>query len=154
MRHTDQLQWMHPRLAPSSRYLEFPPPEVVAFLVDVYFTHSNIYYPVLHPPTFRRLLDEGLHHRDGDFSGILLVVCAIGARFSNHPYLADATAESRNRRIAHWLSQTREVMKKPFTSTATLFEVQYYCVSGLPVGTLDSRARVESPSFLVVRDMS
>ena len=145
---------MGPQSGPSSSRLEFPPPDVITSLVDSYFTHSNIYYPVLHLPTFQRLLDQELHQRDREFGSLLLVVCAIGARFSDHPYISNATTEDTGSCMARWLSQTREVMKKSFTSTATLFEVQYYCVSRLPMRTLGSGTHVESPSFLVAREMS
>jgi len=138
--------------SPSSR-LDFPPPDIIASLVDTYFTHSNIYYPVLHCPTFQRLLNQELHRHDHEFGSLLLVVCAIGARFSDHPYVSDVTAEGTNRCMTQWLSQTREVMKKPFTSTATLFEVQYYCVSRSSVRMLEPGVHVESLSFPAPCDM-
>ena len=145
---------MGPQPDPSSSRLEFPPPDVITSLVDSYFTHSNIYYPVLHLPTFQRLLDLELHQRDHEFGSLLLVVCAIGARFSDHPYISNPTAEDAGSCMARWLSQTRQVMKKPFTSAATLFEVQYYCVSRLPLRALGSGTHVESPLFLVALYMS
>ena len=146
--YSDKSQWMGPQPGSSSNRLKFPPPEIITSLVDAYFTYSNIYYPVLHRPTFQRLLDQKLHQRDHEFGSVLLVVCAIAARFSDHPYVSDVPLESPNSRMACWLSQTREVMQRPFTSTATLFEVQYYCVSRLFVRELDPRAQVNSPSFL------
>ena len=153
-RCADQSQWMGPQPGPSSRRLGFPPSNIIASLVDSYFIHSNIYYPVLHRPTFQRLLDQELHQCDCEFGCLLLAVCAIGARFSDHPYVSDIAAESMNNCITHWLSQTREVMKKPFTSPATLFEVQYYCVSRLHVRISDPGANIESPSFPAVWAMS
>jgi hypothetical protein len=145
---------MGPQPDPSYSRLKFPPPGVIASLVNGYFVHSNIYYPVLHRPTFQRSLDQELHQRDREFGCLLLVVCAIGARFSDHPYVSDITSESTSNCMTYWLSQTREVMKNPFTSPATLFEVQYYCVSRLRVRISDSVAHIESPSFPAVRDMS
>lgn len=133
---------------PSSTRLEFPPPDIIASMVDSYFTHSNLYFPVLHRPTFQRLLDQNLHRRDYEFGSLLLVVCAIGARFSDHPYVSGIPHDSPDSCMARWLSQTRQVMRKPFTSTATLFEVQYYCVSRLAVRALGLGARADSPSFL------
>ena len=127
---------MSPQPGPSSSCLEFPPADIIASLVDTYFSHSNIYYPVLHRPTFQRLLDQELHQRDHEFGSLLLVVCAIGARFTDHPYLSDVPPGAVNCRVAYWLSQTRRVMKNPFTSTATLFEVQYFCVSRFFVSVL------------------
>lgn len=135
---------MDPQPGPSSSRLEFPPPDIIASLVDTYFVRSNIYYPVLHRPTFQRFLDQKLHQRDREFGCLLLVVCAIGARFSDHPYVSGVPHDSPNSRMAHWLSQTHRVMEKPFTSTATLFEVQYYCVSGLSMRAPDPGAHPES----------
>lgn len=151
--YADQSQWMGPHPCPPSNRLEFPPPDVIASLVDAYFAHSNIYYPVLHRPTFQRLLDQELHQHDHELGSLLLVVCAIGTRFSDHPYVSDVTAEGTNRCMTQWLIQTREVMKKSFTSTATLFEVQYYCVSRSFARMLEPGARVESPSFAAPCDM-
>jgi len=148
-----QPQWMSPQPGPSSSCLEFPPADIIAPLVDTYFSHSNIYFPILHRPTFQRLLDQDLHQRNHEFGSLLLVVCAIGARFTNHPYLSDVPPGAVNCRVAHWLSQTRRVMKNPFTSTATLFEVQYFCVSRLFVRVLAPGVRVETPSFPAARYM-
>lgn len=134
-RHADFSQRMGSQPDPSPSRLEFPPSDVINSLVGSYFAHSNIYYPVLHRPTFHRLLNQEFHQCSREFGCVLLVVCAIGARFSDHPYVSDVTAEGTNYCMVHWLSQTREVMEKPFTSTATLFEVQYYCVSRLSVST-------------------
>lgn len=136
-KQADFSQWLGPQASPSPSRLEFPPPDIITSLVDSYFAHSNIYYPVLHRPTFQRLLDQEYHRRDGEFGCVLLAVCAIGARFSDHPYVSGVTAEGTNYYMARWLSQTRKVMEKPFTSTATLFEVQHYCVSRLSVRILD-----------------
>ncbi|KAJ7849906.1 fungal-specific transcription factor domain-containing protein, partial [Mycena leptocephala] len=47
--------------------------------------HQNIYLPLLHRPTFERGLAEGLHLRDDGFAATVLVVCAIGSRWSMDP---------------------------------------------------------------------
>jgi len=142
---------MSPQPGPSSSLLDFPSEDIIVSLVDTYFTHSNILYPVLHRPTFQRLLDQGLHQRNHEFGSLLLVVCAIGARYTDHPYLSDVPPGAVNCRVAHWVAQTRRVMKNPFTSTATLFEVQYFCVSRLFVRALVPVAHVEIPSFTAAR---
>ena len=148
-----QSQWMSPQPGPSSSCLEFPPADIIAPLVDTYFSHSNIYYPVLHRPTFQRLLGQELHQRDHEFGSLLLVVCAIGARFTDHPYLSDVPPGAVNCRVAYWLSQTRRAMRNSFTSTATLFEVQYFCVSRLLVRVPAPVARVDMPFFPAARHM-
>ncbi|KAF7288996.1 hypothetical protein MIND_01416400 [Mycena indigotica] len=63
----------------------FPPPELLASLVDLYFLHKNHFLPLLHRPTFETGLAQGLHLRDRVFGGIVLLVCGIGSRFSADP---------------------------------------------------------------------
>ena len=65
--------------------LLFPDAELMASLVDLYFTQANTYLPLLHKPTFIGGIREGLHLRDLSFGCIVLLVCAIGARFSDDP---------------------------------------------------------------------
>ncbi|KAJ7844943.1 hypothetical protein B0H14DRAFT_2775939 [Mycena olivaceomarginata] len=45
----------------------FPDPDLLRALVDLYFIHKNLYFPVLHRPTFDRSVAEGLHTRDPTF---------------------------------------------------------------------------------------
>ncbi|KZV67312.1 hypothetical protein PENSPDRAFT_58281 [Peniophora sp. CONT] len=60
-----------------------PPQDLLDSLVDLYFQYSNLVYPLLHRPTFDKLRAEGLHYTDEAFRGVLLLVCAIGSRWSN-----------------------------------------------------------------------
>ncbi|KAJ7065758.1 fungal-specific transcription factor domain-containing protein, partial [Mycena amicta] len=60
----------------------FPPPDLLASLIDLYFLHKNPFLPLLHRPTFDAAVAESLHTRDQTFGGIVLLVCGIGARFS------------------------------------------------------------------------
>jgi hypothetical protein len=94
-------------------------------LLELYFTHQNIYLPLLHRPTFERGVLEGLHLRfvvifiskkvsyarefligvdgvraglshniclcrDDGFAATVLVVCAIGSRWSMDPRMTGA----------------------------------------------------------------
>lgn len=42
-----------------------------------------MFTPLLHRPTFERSVREGLHKRDVDFGCVLLLVCALGSRYSD-----------------------------------------------------------------------
>lgn len=53
-------------------------------LVELYFDQLNVYFPLLHRPTFENGIRNGLHIADQGFGSVLLCVCALGARFSTH----------------------------------------------------------------------
>jgi len=50
--------------------------------VQLYFDIVNVSIPVLHEATFQAAVAEGLHWTDQTFGGLLLLVCALGSRFS------------------------------------------------------------------------
>ncbi|KAF7312612.1 Zn(2)-C6 fungal-type domain-containing protein [Mycena indigotica] len=84
----------YPLSRPDIRPLVFPPHDLLLSLFDLYFRHENIYYPVLHRLSFTRNVIDGLHLRDRDFGTIVLLVCAIGAKYSADPrvlYRRDGT---------------------------------------------------------------
>ncbi|KAL0565454.1 Gypsy retrotransposon integrase-like protein 1, partial [Marasmius crinis-equi] len=64
---------------------DFPEDDLLPELVNIYFREVNIYIPLLHRPTFDRLLAAGQHRRDELFGAILLLVCAIAARYTDDP---------------------------------------------------------------------
>ncbi|KAF9009903.1 hypothetical protein BDQ17DRAFT_1347115 [Cyathus striatus] len=57
----------------SARY-NFPPRDLMDELVDAYFEHVNLVLPLLHRPTFKRSIEEGLYLRDDGFGGVVLLV--------------------------------------------------------------------------------
>ncbi len=61
---------------------DFPPPDVMAELVDLYFVHLNAYFGLLHRPTFERDLNSGLYLRDRGFGTVVLLVCATGSAWA------------------------------------------------------------------------
>ena len=50
-------------------------------LVDLYFDVHNNYVPILHRPTFERAVAAGEHTESVDFGEVVLLVCALGARW-------------------------------------------------------------------------
>ncbi|CUA77621.1 hypothetical protein RSOLAG22IIIB_02638 [Rhizoctonia solani] len=79
------------RVAPQD--LWFPPDDLLASLVDLYFTRFNVILPLLHRPTFEAQVAQKLHWRDPSFAAVVLLVCANGSRFSDDtrvmPYYAE-----------------------------------------------------------------
>jgi hypothetical protein len=95
----------------------FPSEPLMGQLLELYFIHQNIYLPLLHRPTFERGVADGLHlrsvviftskkpgssytwdffivvdcvalRRDDGFAATILLVCAIGSRWSTDPSLS------------------------------------------------------------------
>lgn len=106
----------------------FPDTNLMASLVDLFFKYANTFMPLLHRQTFERGLREGLHLRDEGFGSTVLLVCAIGCRFSDDPRVL---AEPGNGQTAGWeyffrVQATRKAIKM---TTPTLYDVQVPCVS-------------------------
>jgi len=78
------FQWFEHRTIPTyPEYFVFPPADLIPQLADLYFEVMNTYEPLLHRPTFQAGLDDDLHFRDPEFAMLVLLVCALGARFSD-----------------------------------------------------------------------
>ncbi|KAJ7238334.1 fungal-specific transcription factor domain-containing protein [Mycena haematopus] len=103
---------------------KFPSEALTSHLIDLYFTHQNIYLPLLHRPTFERGVREGLHLRDDGFAATLLLVCAIGSRWSTSPTIVGAGLS----RGWEWFDQVPLVGSHLF-GQATLYDLQYYCLA-------------------------
>lgn len=61
---------------------KFPEEDLMNELVDLYFFFNNSLIPLLHRPTFKKEILEGLHWRETGFAEVLLLVCAMGSRYS------------------------------------------------------------------------
>ncbi|KAJ7763334.1 fungal-specific transcription factor domain-containing protein [Mycena metata] len=112
---------------------ELPPAAMITDLTELYFTHQNVYVPLLHRPTFERAIADGLHFRDYDFAATVILVCAIASRWSADPGVfhlgADTTAGSG--RLAsgwRWFNQVRD-SRNEMSGPATLHDLQYYCLA-------------------------
>ncbi|KAJ2927989.1 hypothetical protein H1R20_g9099, partial [Candolleomyces eurysporus] len=65
--------WEQPP-SPENRPYDFPPPDLLENLVQLYYDCVNIYMPLLHRPTFEKSLKAGLHLTDPDFGGLVMGV--------------------------------------------------------------------------------
>ncbi|KAF9535370.1 fungal-specific transcription factor domain-containing protein [Crepidotus variabilis] len=66
-------------------YYDYPPEDLMTSLIDLYFTHLNTLFPLLHRPIFEQSVGQELHLRNNEFGATLLLVCAHGARYSDDP---------------------------------------------------------------------
>ncbi|KAH9926304.1 uncharacterized protein BXZ73DRAFT_49447 [Epithele typhae] len=65
--------------------LILPQKDLLDTLVDAYFREVNNLNPVLHEPSFKRSVLQGLHLRRGGFGAVVLLVCANAGRFVDDP---------------------------------------------------------------------
>ncbi|KAJ6622459.1 fungal-specific transcription factor domain-containing protein [Mycena sp. CBHHK59/15] len=113
----------------------FPPPDLAAELIDLYFTRAHIYLPLLHRQTFDRNVETGVHHWDNSFAAIVLLVCAIGSRWSNDPRVLSSPGPNGGGTAAghlhcgwEWFNQVPPAGKHLF-GQGTLYDLQYYCLA-------------------------
>jgi hypothetical protein len=97
-------------------------------LIELYFTESNRYLPLLHRPTFQKSFDDGLHKRDDGFGAVVLLVCAIASRFSNDPRVFIEESNSNRSCGWKWFNQVR-VMRTDLLLPPSLYDIQFCCVS-------------------------
>lgn len=110
---------------------EFPPDDLIADLVDLYFTHFNSILIFVSRPTFLKSLTEGLHLKDRHFGELVLAVCAVGARFSNDPRNLDDNTTSEQSIGWRWIRQIQP-FKSSYTGYPTVNEIQMYAVCSIP----------------------
>ncbi|CAE6366230.1 unnamed protein product [Rhizoctonia solani] len=60
-----------------------PPDDLRDALIDLFFKHVNAFFPLLHRPLFESNVREGKQFEDSAFACVLLLVCAVGSRWSN-----------------------------------------------------------------------
>ncbi|KAJ3710220.1 fungal-specific transcription factor domain-containing protein [Lentinula raphanica] len=106
---------------------EFPPGDLMTELIELYFTQSNPYLPILYRPSFLQSMSEGVHLRDRYFGALVLAVCALGARFSDDPRVLEDYTTSKHSSGWKWIHQIPP-MKQSFDEPPSLHEVQFYTV--------------------------
>ncbi|KAJ7674119.1 fungal-specific transcription factor domain-containing protein [Mycena rosella] len=63
----------------------FPDDDLLTSLVNLYSERINPIFGILHSPTFRQSIAEGLHFRDQAFGAVVLAVCSVASRYSEDP---------------------------------------------------------------------
>ncbi|KAE9401293.1 hypothetical protein BT96DRAFT_1018250 [Gymnopus androsaceus JB14] len=89
----------------------FPDPDLIDSLVSLYFTHINVYFPILHKPSFLRSIAQNLHREDRHFGALIL------ARIT-------AIEQSVGWK---WIRQIQPV-SRTFTTPPCIYEIQLYGV--------------------------
>ena len=107
----------------------YPPDDLIPQLVNNYFTKLNIYYPVLHRPSFERALNDQRHDDDIGFGSVVMLVCALGARWSED---ARAFKDGMPKHSSgwKWFDQVK-VHSRSFLCPPRLYDVQKYALASL-----------------------
>lgn len=120
-------QWVIPKLEDPEPHYQFPDPDLLASLVDLYFTNVNTFLPLLHHPMFEKSLADNVHLRDDGFGAVVLLVAAVGARYSDDPRVALAGTDALHSAGWAWFNQVQMVRRSLF-SPPSLYDLQIYCV--------------------------
>lgn len=113
----------------------FPPCDLIESLIDTYSRCIHPFHPCLHMPSFRALVAQGTYLRPSEhhFGAIVLLVCALAARFSDDPrvLLPKEQVENAHARFSsgwQWYDQLVRVRRQHF-EPPKLYDLQFYCVS-------------------------
>ncbi|PIL25443.1 transcription factor [Ganoderma sinense ZZ0214-1] len=108
----------------------FPPRELLDTLVDLYFRHENCHYPLLHEPTFKKCVKAGQHLRNGGFGATVLLVCAIGSRFSRDPRVLLPGSAHHHSAGWKWFTLVERARRLSF-APAKLHDLQVYALMAM-----------------------
>lgn len=96
-------------------------------LIGHYFENVDIFLPLIHRPTFERSIEQGLHHTHEMFGATLLLVCAVGARFSSDVRVKLEGVEGYHSNGWEYFDQV-QLIKKSLLDPPSLYDLQFYCV--------------------------
>ncbi|KAJ6492212.1 fungal-specific transcription factor domain-containing protein [Mycena sanguinolenta] len=102
----------------------FPPDDLMLRLISLYFSNVNIFFPVLHRPTFETAFASHKHLADTGFARTLLLVCALGARYSHDPRVL-VPGRPFGTAGCIWFDQ----VKLTVDGQPTLYDLQCYCLA-------------------------
>lgn len=130
---------MIPTLWPKETEFTFPEMDLLLHLVDRYFQFMNIFFPLLHRPTYENSIAEGLHHRNQGFGATVLLACAIGCRFSHDPRVVlEVTEEDPSSTSWDLFRQVGRLLRLPYCPQS-IYDLQVYPVSNATFLTFTGR---------------
>jgi hypothetical protein len=109
-------------------HTNFPPEDLMYDLIDRFFFRLNLYIPLLHKPTFLQGMADKLYIRDEGFGSTVLLVCALGSRWSTDPRVILPGSNSTHSAGWEWFRQVQWV-RRSLLSPPRLYDLQITCVS-------------------------
>ncbi|KAG6845075.1 hypothetical protein H0H87_000979 [Tephrocybe sp. NHM501043] len=114
---------------PSINY-SYPDEDLIVSLVSAYFEQINPFFPLFHRPSFEKSVSERLYREDTNFGGTLLLVCALGSRYSGDPRVFYDGTTSEHSAGWKWFEQV-SIMRTSFIPAPSLSELQNHAVRRL-----------------------
>ncbi|PCH39377.1 hypothetical protein WOLCODRAFT_29517 [Wolfiporia cocos MD-104 SS10] len=109
----------------------FPDADLMSTLIDLYFARVNAYTPLLHRPTFEANIKDGLHLQDEGFGSTVLLVCAIGARFSDDSRVFLTNFHDNTLSCGwEWFKQV-QMIRKSLLAPPRLYDLQTFCLTAI-----------------------
>ena len=96
-------------------------------LIELYFRNVNDFMPLLHRPTFEKGISERLHLSEEGFGSTVLLVCAVGSRFSDDPRVFLEGSDSTHSSGWEWFRQV-QLVRKSLLAAPRLYDLQICCV--------------------------
>ncbi|KIM40773.1 hypothetical protein M413DRAFT_446153 [Hebeloma cylindrosporum] len=115
------------RNTPVSTPFDFPDLDLANHCIDLYFKCSNLYFPLLHRPTFDKCVQELLYLTDDNFAPVFLLVCAVGAQYSYDPRVLWDGESSYHSSGWKWFTQVQTTVRS-LTGPPGLYDLQLYCL--------------------------
>ncbi|KAJ3839123.1 putative fungal-specific transcription factor [Lentinula raphanica] len=126
----DPEDWQMRYLQYPQPHYEFPADDLLPSLVDLYFENVNIVLPLLHRPTFESGIAAGVHRSDPFFGGTVLLVCALGAKYSEDPRVFSEGPAVPASAGWHYYVQVPIIRTSlQLSAKPSLYEIQCYALS-------------------------
>ncbi|KIK55568.1 hypothetical protein GYMLUDRAFT_248604 [Collybiopsis luxurians FD-317 M1] len=104
---------------------EYPPDDLLESLVALYWEHYHYFYPLLHKPTFGKLLAARFHLYDRTFGSVVLAVCALASRHSDDPRVLYGDMTSKHSAGWKYFNQIEFILKS-FVDSPTVYSLRVY----------------------------
>lgn len=97
--------------------------------------HMNDLWPLLHRPSFERQVYHRVHLSDPSFGSVLLLVCALGARFVEDPRVIPPGHTTKRAAGWQWFVQV-DISRRDLFRAPRLLDVQTYILAAFYGGTI------------------
>ncbi|KAJ7168931.1 fungal-specific transcription factor domain-containing protein [Mycena filopes] len=121
---TSQIETSEP---PTAIY-DFPDDDLLASLIDLYFSAVNPFLPLLHRPTFDAAVHARLHLTHVGFAKTVLLVCALGARYSTDTRVPLPDMPAEQTAGWRWFDQVK-LSGHVVHAHPMLYDLQSYCLA-------------------------
>ncbi|KAJ6541623.1 fungal-specific transcription factor domain-containing protein [Mycena capillaripes] len=117
-------------LAVQRPHQNFPENDLLKSLIKIYFEQINPILGILHFPSFHQSILDGLHFRDREFGGLVLIVCSLASRHSDDPRVFLDGSNSEHSCGWKWFKQVRP-LRASFSLEPSLYELQTIFLSAI-----------------------